>query len=300
MAALIALPSYLLGIRSALRQDEVFDAVMAAWSKMASGHADKPVQFDRFGQLTVYPGKTEMPRPEITGRTLVAFTFGQSNAANSGGERHAAETDRVVNYWSGRFWRAADPLLGASGKQGSVWVDLGNRLVGQGLADRVVLVAAGVGGSSVRDWRPGGRLHGMLLERLQEARRDGLSITHFLWHQGEADHPAVSPLSLDEYRQGLSEIIAVTKRYFPGSVFFVAQASLCHQNPPSEALKQVQAGISRLDGVYLGPDTDTISTLDRHDDCHLSGRGLDKHAAGWLRALARPAKEIALDVKSSR
>ncbi|WP_028997915.1 sialate O-acetylesterase [Azohydromonas australica] len=297
IAAAVLLAGLLLllaGMRSALQQDALFRRVMAVWSHLSPGDAKGPVQFNRYNQLVAYPGKVEIPRPEITGRTLVVFGLGQSNAANSGGERHEAVDDRVLNYWNGKTYRAVDPLLGASGQSGSVWVALANRLVARQMADRVILLAAGIGGTSVQEWRRGGRLHAMLEERLLDARRNGLFVTHFLWHQGEQDHPAVSRsrLDMDQYKEGVAEVIELTKLYFPESRFFVAQASRCSQTPPSTELTQAQAALARREGVYLGPNTDDIGPMDRYDGCHLSGRGLEKHAAAWVDALAHPAKEM--------
>jgi hypothetical protein len=286
--------SLLVGMRSGLRQDALFDAVMDVWSRISPGDATKPVQFNRYGQLIAYPDKIELPRPEITARTMVAFVFGQSNSANSGGERHEAAGDHVLNYWAGKYYRAVDPLLGASGQTGSVWVTTANRLIAGQKADKVIYLAAGIGGTSVREWRKGGRLHGMLEARLLEARRQNIPVTHFLWHQGEQDNPAASKSALDVegYKQGLKEIIALTKIYFPQSRFFVAQASRCFDAPSSSELLKAQAEMAQLDGVFLGPNTDLIGPMDRFDGCHLSGRGLDKHADAWVRALFKPAKPM--------
>jgi hypothetical protein len=295
VAALLAcLASLLVGMRSGLRQDALFDAVMDVWLRISPGDAGKSVQFNRFNQLIAYPGKVEIPRPEITGRTLVAFVFGQSNAANSGGERYEASGDHVLNYWAGKYYRAVDPLLGASGQTGSVWVATANRLIARQMADKVIYIAAGIGGTSVREWRKGGRLHGMLEERLLEARRQNLPVTHFLWHQGEQDNPAASQSGLDVegYKTGLKEIIALTKIYFPQSRFFIAQASRCFDAPSSPELLNAQAEMTRLDGVYLGPNTDLIAPMDRYDGCHLSGRGLIKHADAWVQAISEPTKQM--------
>ena len=40
-----------------------------------------------------------------------------------------------------------------------------------------------------------------------------------------------------------------------------------------------------MSGVYLGPNTDLIGLEDRYDDCHFSGRGLQKHSEGWVKAI---------------
>jgi hypothetical protein len=239
---------------------------------------------NEYGQLIAYPGKREVPRPASTPRTLVAFTLGQSNSANHGSQKYRAETGSVLNYWNGRYFIAEDPLLGASGLQGSVWTLAANKLVAAKTFDSVILLAAGISSTSAQEWTSGGRLNGMLEKRLAEAKAAGLTITHFLWHQGESDNSASG---VGGYDAAMRPIIALTKRYFPQSKFFVAQATICLRVQPANAeLRKVQFDLAQMPGVYAGPNTDEIGFADRFDDCHLNGGGLEKHAAGWAAAIA--------------
>lgn len=278
-----------LGMRAALQKNQLFQLFLTARTWMfPTVIRDLPhhLRANEYGQLVHYQGKQAVDKPDVTNRTMVAFVFGQSNAANHGGERHTSTSGRVYNHFDGRYYVAADPLLGASGYFGSVWTRLADRLIHAELHDRVILLAAGVGGSSVREWQPGGRLHGMLRHRLEQARLEGLVVTHFLWHQGEADrdhNPA-------EYAKALRRVIEVAHSYFPEARFFVAQASLCDGKPSSPQILHAQRSMTEQTGVFLGPDTDAIGSADRYDDCHFSGRGLEQHANGWLRALQNPAK----------
>ena len=50
-------------------------------------------------------------------------------------------------------------------------------------------------------------------------------------------------------------------------------------------LLNAQKKMTKIKGVYLGPNTDLIDYRDRYDGCHFSGRGLDKHAQSWLEVL---------------
>ena len=247
-------------------------------------HLGLGVAENQYGQVIDYPGKRQVPRPPITPRTLVAFTFGQSNAANSGTVRYQARNRRVVAYFDGRYSIAEDPLLGATGMKGSVWGRAANRLVTAGTFDSAILLAAAVGSTAVRDWTTGGRLNGMLEARLADAKAAGLPVTHFLWHQGESDN---NDEGIAAYEAAMRPIIALTKRYFPQSKFFVAQATLCLRSPPpSAALRMIQRDLTQIPGVYAGPNTDEIGFDGRVDDCHLNGKGLDRHAEGWAAAIA--------------
>lgn len=283
----------LAGMQSARQADELFRFVQSVRRTVdhriaTTSPADtRRGAFNEFDQLVSYPGKREVPPPTVTARTMVAFVFGQSNSANHGGEKFAAASAAVINYWNGRYFAAEDPLLGASGLQGGPWTRMADRLVADKTFDSVVLEAAGISATTVRDWATGGRLNAMLEKRLADTKAMGLTVTHFLWHQGEEDNNAAGVAGYDA---AMRTIIALTRKYFPHAGFFIAQTSICYRFPPNEGLRTIQRDLTRLPGVYAGPDTDEIGEADRYDDCHLSGRGLERHADGWAAAVRRAAK----------
>ena len=288
VAAILALAlggGFLAGMKSTLDRNLLF---RVAWTARHALDRGGPAAADpaghgvnAHGQLVQMAGKRPVPAPDPQAPVTVLFTFGQSNAANHGGEKHIQHSDRVLNFWNGRFYVAADPLLGATGISGSPWVRLGADMVRTGLSETVVLAAAGVKSTSVADWADGGRLAGMLAARLQEIAAQGLEVDFFLWHQGEADH-AMEPRL---YAAKLAEIVGTTRRHFPSSRFVVAQASRCGTVPPSAPILQAQAGVTQMHGVFAGPNTDLIGPDDRFDGCHFSGRGLARVSDGWLAAL---------------
>lgn len=241
-------------------------------------------EFNAYSQLVGDPGKREIARPPITPRTMVAFAFGQSNSANHGEEKFRAPSPAVANFWNGRYFAAEDPLLGATGDGGSPWTLMASKLIEARTFDAVILIAAGVGAAPVQAWSTGGGLNGMLEKRLAEAKDAGLTVTHFLWHQGESNNSAAG---VSSYDAAMQPIIALTKRYFPQSKFFVAQASICGPgSAPNVELQKMQLGLSRLPGIFAGPNTDEIGFADRFDGCHMNGSGLEKHAAAWAAAIA--------------
>ncbi len=273
-----------LGMRSAMRQYRMFEFVRSLKRTAAPVVvADAPFRVNEHLQLVAYSGKALVPAPQQSNKGMVVFAFGQSNSANHGGERHTGG-DHVTNFYDGKYYAGADPLLGASGIAGSPWVRAANLLVEGGVADQVVLHTAGIGSTSIAHWRQGGRLYGMLEARLMAVPKD-MPITHFLWHQGESDNPAVNRPGFQQYHQGMTEIIQLTKRHFPNSRFYVATATRTIDAPVSPDLQAVQASLLLIPGVFAGPDTDTIGADYRHDGTHLSGRGLELHALAWVKAV---------------
>ena len=60
------------------------------------------------------------PRTARRGDSVVILTFGQSNAANAGEGCYAAKGPvHVFNIFDRKYYRAADPLPGASSAEGS-------------------------------------------------------------------------------------------------------------------------------------------------------------------------------------
>jgi len=243
----------------------------------------EPLEFDTAGRYVRTEGRTSTACPEQTARTMVAVVFGQSNAANQLGHRYIGVDGRVLNFFHGRCYFARDPLLGATGNMGSAWTLLGNKLVESGRYDSLVLVAMGTGNSSVARWARED-LRDQLATRMRELASAGYAVTHFLWHQGEADS---GKTSIENYRTDLETLIASTRTAFPESAFWVSRASACPGRPVDPRIREAQASVidpSRR--IYAGPDTDTLLALEeRYDGCHFSKLGQERLTELWLRAL---------------
>jgi hypothetical protein len=236
-----------------------------------------PVEHGPFGQR---PG------------SLALVVFGQSNAANHGEGRHTAGP-RVYNFnlFDALIYPAADPLLGATGDDGSPWCLVADSLLASGYAEEVLLVPLAVGGAAVVDWAPGGPYHHRLSYALDRLARLGNSPTHFLWHQGEAD--ALYGTSAADYRSRLRALVLSIRQRGNIAPFYVATASY-FANPQGFAQQQqtiraAQAGLPDTTLEILpGPNTDLI--LDRHDGCHMASSGLREHAAAWVEVLMSRAR----------
>ena len=290
LTAITCLGILAVGMHSAIYQNKLFvvvrDMKRVFFPRPTPSSIASEQTTNEFEQLVNSTLKTPVEPPKFTNKTIVAFVFGQSNSANHASERYKAETRNVLNYFNGQFYIASDPLLGATGNGGSMWTITANKLIKNDVADKVILLPAGVGGTSIRLWRKNGLLNEMLENRLKDAKKNNLPISHFLWHQGETDNNEQYP----DYQNALTEIINLTKRYYPNSKFFVAQASaFCPLNSSNEIL-QSQKNVTKLENVYIGPNTDMIGQDDRWDGCHFSSRGLDKISDEWVRLIKTPTK----------
>lgn len=214
--------------------------------------------------------------------TMVALVFGQSNAANSGESRTSARGS-VYQYYKGKCYRAADPLIWADGDMGSVWPEVGDELIRTGRFAQVLFVPIAEGGSKVEYWIPGAKHHGKLISALDHLRQSGLEITHVLWHQGESDRGGQKHDYLNSFRSIVSDL----RTRGVGAPVFVSVASYWNGNY-SESIHQAQNELVAPEhGIFAGPDTDALGGDNRYDGVHFSTQGMRKVAALWVEAIMR-------------
>jgi carbohydrate esterase-like sialic acid-specific acetylesterase len=241
---------------------------------------------DKYERLVGYRGKREIPCPPQTDRTFVLLTAGQSNAANSGGQRYEGRPE-VVNYFAGKCYAAASPLLGATGIAGDSWTLLGNKLIESDAADHVVLIASGMSGTSITKWQEGGPLNPMLRSVISHAKPD-YQITHILWHQGEWD---VGAMSKEQYRDKFLSLVESIRSAGSEAPVYVSVATKCELtdipwNPSNEIALAQKALPDPARNIRQGVNTDELlGPLDRIDDCHFAGSGQEKFAIAWISIL---------------
>ena len=223
------------------------------------------------------------PPATAQGRTMVALVFGQSNAGNSG-ESRGSEQPGVYEFYRGQYYVARDPLLGAGGEGGSIWLPLAAKLVASREFDSVILVPFAMGASEIARWAPGGSLHDGLLAVLGRARNSGLTFTHLLWQQGEADAFARTPGKA--YQENFMAMLGAIRRQGVSAPIYVARVTRCGKVRPSDEIRNAQSGlVDAAMGILAGPDTDVLGFAERYDGCHFSSDGQVHAAESWLAAL---------------
>ena len=217
-------------------------------------------------------------------RTMVALVFGQSNSANSGAARYTPTHDVYV-FYEGKCYTAADPLFGTSGNGGTVWSRLGDKLIEAGLYDKVLLVAVGVGGTNIARWKPDGDLYPRVLDAIASLDSKGIKITHMLWHQGESDNGMHT--KKDDYKNMFMAMLDDIRKHGVDAPIYVAVATRCAAMPEGFEIQQAQRElVNPALKIFPGAYSDELLSIDdRHDACHFSGSGLDKHATLWLNAI---------------
>ena len=271
-------------------------AVRAA-KRLIIPHKTPPSRFafDQMDRLVSDDHKSSLSCPQMTDRTAVLLLLGQSNAANSSGQRIQSQHQaQVVNFFDGQCFIAELPLLGSSGSKGEYWTQLGNLLIESGAFDQVVLAPATLSGSEVARWARGGDLNDMLLMTTAQLQQHNYRITHVLWHQGEIDY--VIGTSEKSYRENfLSMVDSLRDRHIKAPVF-VSVASKCLEasnggtsyHSADNPVTRAQVGLPNdAKGIRGGINTDALlGELDRYDDCHFSASGAQKVAKAWAELLA--------------
>ena len=226
---------------------------------------------------------------ESDNKTMIALAFGQSNAANFGKNVYTTHNASVFNYYGGKLYTAKDPLMGTTGKGGSVWTRLGDKLIDSGLYDKVIFIPIAVGGSAIERWAPGGDCFKRLQQTLQALDNQHIRLTHIFWHQGETDN--LLNTSGEKYKKHLDGILQTLRKY-QSADFYISVASY-HSAATAEPLgvdSVIRNGqkefINENKCVLVGPDTDTIiHAIHRHDSVHFSDFGMNAFAQLWFNAI---------------
>lgn len=222
---------------------------------------------------------------------MVIFTFGQSNSANHGWGNYTPE-NKVYNYFEGKLYPSADPLIGATGQGGSVWNRLADKLIENGCTEQVTIIPIGVGGVEISAWAKGGYLYDRLVKTVEKIKEQGIIPDCILWHQGESDNISNTPK--EDYIGMFETIRDVFRSRGINSPIGVAIASYhpycIEENEGNDVdIREAQEELAkRYDDIFAGPDTDKLNkAFHRADGVHFSEKGQEEHAEGWFKAIKK-------------
>ncbi|MFN8239031.1 MAG: sialate O-acetylesterase [Chitinophagales bacterium] len=235
--------------------------------------------------INCYPNTTQKD-------TAVLLVIGQSNAANFGLTTHLAACEHVLNFYAGDFYPCADPLKGAAGTKGSVWSRLGDVLIDSAFAKVVIIAPCAIGGTTLQQWKPGGINNHYIIETIQQLQAKGLTITHILWHQGEANNSSALLFSAAQqnarqYQTDFRELVAQIRSMGVEAPVFPAIATQCRQSADTLLQHAQRELASESAGIFNGPNTDALGDEYRFDGCHFNEEGLNKHAQLWADILLK-------------
>jgi hypothetical protein len=205
----------------------------------------------------------------------VFYAFGQSNSANHAAFKFENTDARIINYFNGKCYIAQDPILGATGRAGSVWVPMAEKLLADGKYNTIVIGAGGIGGASIGEISQGvGR---GLVEGGIKTLSDDYDITAFLYHQGESNRWSTEA----DYAVEIVSLINWVSVYQSVPKFFVSVTSICESGPYAH-VQNAQRSVVNGSSIVQGPDTDAaISYSMRVDNCHFNKVGQETAGTLW-------------------
>lgn len=219
----------------------------------------------------------------------VLIVAGQSYAAGANDEllKVMDERQRVAAFdWKLKRWQPANDPQPNSGDGGTIWPALGDLLV-QTLRVPVGFVNVAVGGTSTRQWMPGGEIH----NRLIIAGKDAGNFRAVLWQQGESD--VLEKTDVATYINNMNRIREVSGRAWQFEPTWLLAKSTLHptvyNDPSGEG--QIRQAIHQLwkrPHFGPGPDTDLLSGENRGDAKsrrHFTGVGQRRAALMWYVAV---------------
>jgi hypothetical protein len=243
---------------------------IAAFVPEADGDADAPHESLPWRSLWTDPG------------CMCFLVIGNGTAANRGMPRHNCECD-VYNFDAFRLrcTPAADPLAGSTGNSGSIWSRLGDQLIQQSLAQRVLFVPLAFAGSQITDWIPGGSRHSRIALALSRLRKELVSpllpFSAVLWQPGGAPE-----LSNRVYQLHCHDIIADLRA---NGIFAPVFVAIANESKVRNAAEQIIPADPTV-GIFAGPNLDTVrfASTGKTDDSVMVNA--ERAAELWLSSLS--------------
>lgn len=218
-------------------------------------------------------------------RNLVTLILGQSNAANYCEQLNSSDKN-IFMYFQKRIYKAKDPILGASGKYGSIWIPVFDELLERREFDSILIVNIAQRSSSVEDWQSNGIYHDLLQGTLASLQEKNLEPDIILWQQGEQDN--LNGMCKEDYKSAFRKIHNTIDR-FEDQIPILISITSFHPNsasPVSSAIREAQYElIEESESLFLGPDTDVHVQECRYDGIHFSKKGMYSVSKDWVESI---------------
>ena len=186
--------------------------------------------------------------------SIIIVTFGQSNSANHTSQITSSNSEQILNFYKGKCYIAADPLLGATGRGGSVWVNTLLKInKGQ---KKIVLISFGLAGTSINDWL-------VDLKDFYSKNVDSFKFFYpdpnfIIWFQGEANRTS-KPRN---FKKDLENLVQMIKKDFLRTRLIITGTTYC-KGSYSKEIKDIQLLVSKkYDLLFLTPINLRVKNID--------------------------------------
>ena len=240
----------------------------------------------------IYPGRnynvTDQQRIdniEVTEKTGIYLTYGQSNSVNSG-ELGYTVKNKVYQSILGNHFLYKDPSLGGTGDGGSVWGMVGDKLINHKIHDQVIFSNCGWSGKNIFQLRQGSYM-GFLILSYQSLLKNFGRVDGILYHQGEKDNISGNE---EKYYDEFVAFINTLKNNGINIPIYLSRVSYCGKNQVNKKLTDIQTKlINDFEIIKEGPNTDELieKKYRLDDNCHFSLIGYEKFSEMWVACLSK-------------
>jgi len=215
--------------------------------------------------------------------TGVYITYGQSNSENSG-ELGYDVINEVYQFFNDTIYEYEDPSLGGTGSKGSVWGMVGDKLINNGVHDKVIFSMTGWGGKTLKELNSD-CLYLYFVTQYHHLHKKFGKVDGILFHQGESNHKSLS--GHQNYNKEFILFLQNLKRNGINSPLYLSQVSYCNNEIDDELLRIQNTLVKEINCVYKGPNTDLLidSQYRLPDNCHFSMLGFEKFSDMWVESI---------------
>jgi len=222
--------------------------------------------------------RVEYPITDLK-KPLIILIFGQSNVANTVSQKSQTNLP-ILNFYQGKLYRAKDPLLGATGQRGSLWISTAKKLLDISDYKEIILINTARSNSSVKDWLPQGKFYDTLKSSYHALNNLNLPPQVIVFGQGERD--AIDGVSYKDYNRNLHILYKNIQHFHENKPFLLSLTSRCFEYLPNNNIRKGQIELIReYPSVFQGPDTDKFNEVYRYDGCHYNTLGKIKISKIW-------------------
>lgn len=226
-------------------------------------------------------GKTlSTPRITVGESTGVIVGVGQSlNCDTVDATYSPTNGSKIDNFslYDGGTYAATEPLLGCTIKDsthvGNTMLPMADKLITAGWRQRIILVPISYSGSPIAQWAPGGNLNNRLVQICRLLASRGLSVTCFVWRQGEADK--IAGTSQATYAAALAQVIATPRALGYNAPWLIGKNTYV-TGSVSSGIQAAQASVINGTDIFTFGDNDSLTgtAVNRQaDDIHMSYAG---------------------------
>jgi len=253
-----------------------------------SKFVDPSIPFKRNYETSLHEAKLI----DITDKTGIYLTYGQSNSTNHGQIGYKVKKE-VYHFFEEVTYIYKDPSLGGTGAGGSVWGMVGDKLIHKGIHDKVIFSSCGMNSAKIEELNSGQSFDYLLKNYQSQIEKFG-RVDGILIHQGESNNSFSG--GSENYYNDFVKLINELKKNGVDIPIYLSRVSICgDQLTKDKKLIEIQNKIIKdFKEIYEGPNTDLIDNREYRLPffCHFSMLGYDKFSDMWVASLIKNYSEL--------